>query len=171
MSNMKRPTLLSICSLVVIASGLIAGCEETPVGPQVGSGTLLEALIDGTNTRFDIESSETKYNELLLFGTVTGSTLSLPVVTIRITFSGVDLDNDKFPRTLTGSELELTVAKENGQGDVVAYSSRNAGGSGTLVISATDGQVVDGTFSGRLFNDSDSIVVTSGRFSARLKSS
>ena len=168
---MRQPTPLSICFLVVFACGFITGCVETPVGPQLGSGTLLEASIDGATTRFDIESSETKYNDLLLFGTVTGSTLSLPVVTIRITFSGVDLDNDKFPRTLTGSELELTVAKENAKGDVVAYSSRNSGGSGTLVISATDGQVVDGTFSGSLFNDSDSIQVTAGRFSARLQGS
>ena len=163
-------TFGSLLSLLCF-SLLFVACEEMPVGPSVGSGTELIATVDGVALNFDIEAGQTTYNETQLFGTIAGATLALPVVAINLTFSGVDLDNDTFPRTLTGTEVSITVATENEQGDPVAFDSRNPGGSGIITISATDGTIVDGTFSGILFEDGDSIVVGNGQFSARLSGS
>ena len=168
-SNLRRvSTLLLLAPLLLLAS-----CTETPLAPDLGDGSTLTALIDGIAYQFDIESSATNYNVGTLDGRVSGSSTTLPVTSIIISFRGVDLDNDTFPRTLSGNEVGMTVVTGNDQGDSFSYNNPplSSQSNATITITATDGTTVDGTFSGTLVEEddpNDKIVVSGGVFSAKL---
>ena len=152
---------------------LLAACTEEPLAPTLGNGATLQATIDGVTITFDIEPILSTYSASTLDGVVSGASGTIPVKSIRISFRGVDLDTDKFPRTLTGVEVGLILISENDQGDELKYLTPADVGqnNSTVTISATDGTIVDGTFSGTLVEEddpNDKVVITNGSFSARL---
>ena len=178
----RRPDMISsfpirrpvsrILALLLFGAAFTA-CKETPLEPTLGSGDELSAIIDGQSVTFDYEESESSYDEEFLTGTVVGATNSIPVKSIRISFLDVDLDNGEFPRTLTGANALIVLVTSSDTGEDLEYrspsdiSQRNT----TITITATDGTIVDGTFSGTLVESDDPtdvISVTGGSFSARL---
>ncbi len=165
---MKGTSVAPLFVLLVAGFLLFQGCEENPVNPSVGSGTLLKATIEGQPYTFDINTDDTEYNEVVFAGTVSGSTDTPPVQSIKVTFN-YDIDNGTFPRTLSVPDILITVVFDNGGGAAVYQSI--SGGDSRVTLSASNGTIVDGTFSGTLTNTqnaNDKITLTSGEFSARL---
>ena len=160
-----------IAALLII---VVIGCEETPVQPVVGSGNELKATIDGQEFTFDIEASQSEYDTLLLSGRVQGTTSSEPLQSIVITFGHFDIDNRTFPVTRTGGDVTMTVAFSDAGGNKV-YQCAVGSTDCSVTLTASNGEIVDGTFQGILTNTTntndanDKITITKGRFSVRLQ--
>lgn len=169
MNHRRSRSFLTILVLPL----LLAACKEEPLAPDLGNGTTLRATVDGVVLTFDIEPGLTTYSASTLDGVVRGASNTVPVRSISISFRGVDLDTDKFPRTLIGVEVGIVLISEDAQGDDLKYVTPADIGqnNSTVTISATDGTIVDGTFSGTLVEEddpSDKVVITNGVFSARM---
>ena len=168
-----RPQFGRVLLWLLLAVGF-AACTETPLEPTLGSGDELSAIVDGQSVTFDFEASESHYDAEFLEGTIVGATSTIPIKSIRIIFRGVDLDNDAFPRTLTGAGalIVLVTTGENGEDLEYRTPSDISQSNTTITITATDGTIVDGTFSGTLVESDDPtdiVSVTAGSFSARLE--
>lgn len=152
----------------------LAACTETPLEPTLGDGSSLSAIVDGVSITFDLDETSSSYDEAFAFGRVAGATSTIPVRSILVTFRGVDLDNDEFPKTLTGAEASIVLISTDGAGEELEYRtpSNIAQSNTTITITATNGTIVDGTFSGTLVESddpNDRVSVTGGSFSARLE--
>ena len=169
-AGLRSLPLLLLLTLVVA----LPACKETPLEPDLGPGDELSAMIDGTPITFDFEGTLSNYAESTLDGVIVGATSTIPVKSIRVIFRGVDLDNDTFPRTLTGASASIVLVTTGGSGEDLEYRTPSdiSLSNTTITIAATDGTIVDGTFSGTLVeidDPSDMISVTNGAFSARLE--
>lgn len=167
---MKCVSVASLAIILLAGGVLFQGCDENPIDtPDVGSGTLLKATIEGQSYTFSINTDDTGYDEVVFVGTVSGSTDELPVQSIKITFN-YDIDGSTFPVTLNPPDAVITVGYDDGSGTTKAYQSI-AGNDARVILTASNSQIVDGTFSGTLENTKDAtdkITVSGGEFSARL---
>ena len=157
----------AIVALLVLA---IVGCEEVPTQPTVGSGNELKATIDGEAITFDIESSQSEYDALILSGRFQGTTSSEPLQSIVLTFSQFDIDNGTFPTTLSGADITMTVALSDA-GDNKVYQCAVGSTDCSITLTGSNGEIVDGTFQGILTNTSDTndkLTITNGQFSVKL---
>lgn len=168
---MKTAQVFSLFLIIAFSFVGFTGCEESPIEPQVGNGNTLKASIDGASYTFDINTGISEYDEVLLFGKFGGSTNVPPVQSITVSFNA-DLDNGSFPRTLTGGDVLISVVtNDEGGGTPNSYQCPVLTGDCRIVLTATDGTIVDGTFSGTLENtkdENDKIVVSNGEFSVKL---
>lgn len=159
--------------VLILPVFLLGACTESPISPILGNGSTLNVLVDGVAVQFDIESSLSTYDTGNLFGTIAGATLTLPVKSMTLSFRGVDLDKDAFPKVLSGSEVNIVLVTSDSQGDDLTYitpaslSQNNS----RITITASDGTTVDGEFSGTLVeadDPNDKIILSGGTFSAKL---
>jgi len=137
--------------------------------PQLGSGDLLEATIEGEAYSFELNPDVTDYETQYVYGTIGGSTNTLSVKSITVTFS-YDIDNDPLPVTLDHPKGGITLVLTNESGEDVSYQTVSVGNV-NVHLSATDGEIIDGTFNGTLENTrdpNDKVTITNGQFSARL---
>lgn len=168
---MKTVQIFGLFLIIACSVSGLMGCEESPIEPQVGSGTLLKATIDGTPYTFDILTNISEYDQVLLFGKFGGSTNTPPVQSVTVSFNS-DLDQGSFPRTLTGGDVTISVVTSDiGGGTPNSYQCPVLTGDCKIVLTASNGTIVDGTFSGTLENtqdENDKITVTNGEFSVKL---
>lgn len=168
---MKTMRIFGLFLIIAFSFLGFAGCEETPTEPQVGPGNVLKATVGGTAYTFDINTSISEYDEVLLFGKFGGSTNTPPVQSISVSFN-YDIDNGSFPRTLTGGDATISVVtNDEGGGTPNSYQTPVLTGDYRIVLTASDGTTVDGTFYGTLENtqdENDKLVVTNGEFSVKL---
>lgn len=146
------------------------GCEESPVDPQVGNGTTLTATINGQSVTFDVTTAISEYDPSLNYGQFGGSTTASPIQSILVTFSGFDIDNGTYPTTLQVPDITISLVVETDGGSDAEYRCSN-GGDCRVTLTASNGEVVDGTFQGTLTNqddENDKITVTNGVFSVKL---
>ncbi len=170
---MNKIARLTTPLLLILPMFLLGACTESPISPILGNGNTLSVQVDGVAVAFDIESSLSTYDTENLFGTIAGATLTLPVKSMTLSFRGVDLDNDTFPKKLTGSEVNIVLVTSDAQGDDLTYitPASLAQNNSTITITASDGETVDGEFSGTLVetdDPNDTIVLSGGVFSAKL---
>ena len=168
-----RPLFGRVLLWLLLAVGF-AACTETPLEPTLGSGDELSAIVDGQSVTFDFEASLSTYDAANLNGDIVGATSTIPIKSIRVSFRGVDLDNDTFPQTLTGAKASIVLVTTGDGGEDLEYRTPSdiSQSNTTITITATDGTIVDGTFSGTLVESDDPtdlISVTAGSFSARLE--
>jgi hypothetical protein len=155
----------------VVAVLILASCEESPIQPQVGSGEELTATIDGVPVEFTLVEGESTYDTASLFGLVSGSTDAMPVRTILLRFSQVDIDDTEFPVPLDGPAVNITLTVSSGGGDK-SYQCPATMSDCRITLTASNGTIVDGTFEGTVVevgaDPADSIRITDGEFSARV---
>jgi hypothetical protein len=153
--------------LLVLAG--ITGCTENTVGPGAGSGTLLEATIDGTTYSFPITTVLSSYTVADTTGIISGEVAGSTVRTLQARFSS-NIDAGTFPRALKDPEVSFTYIVKTGAVQKT-YQCAILGEDCAMTITGKSGNIVDGTFSAMLTNPSDStdmIHVTNGKFSVNL---
>ena len=170
---MYRASSLPFIALLLVLFMGTTGCEENTVGPS-GSGTLLEAEIDGVKQSLSLNvlvSSYTVNQQAGQFrGSVAGTTSKVLTVLFR-----TDLDNGTYPRTLEEGDASFILVETTG-GNEVTFTSSDLSASSTLTItskstSATGSTVIAGTFSATLKGSTDPSLtrtITNGRFSVDL---
>lgn len=155
---------------VFLGLAVLAGCEENPVtNPQLGPGDLLEATVDGEEYSFDLNTDLTNYEAGFIYGRIAGSTNTLSVKSIAVTFN-YDIDNDPIPVTLDHPRGGITLVLTDDSGNELSYQTIREG-EVSVRLEATDGEIIDGTFNGTLENTrdaNDKVTITNGQFSAML---
>lgn len=167
---MKIIQVFRLFLIIAVAFSTFQGCEESPTQPQIGPGNVLKATIEGAAYEFNIEESLSEYDVSLLFGEFSGSTDAPPVQSITVSFNA-DIDKGPFPKVLTGGDVTLVVVTSDDVGVQRSYLCPVLDHDCRITITASNGEIVDGTFSGTLENsqdENDRIAVTNGEFSVKL---
>lgn len=147
------------------------GCEELPNEPNVGTGKVLEAAINGVDVTFDLEEDATEYDAATLFGRFGGSTPDA-VTTLSLSFARFNIDEGPFPTVISGGDITMTLVDSSAAGKKTYVRPLNANAlQCSITITGSDGEIVDGTFFGTLESTDDPndvVVVMEGKFSAKL---
>jgi hypothetical protein len=166
MSFVRRSLLF--LSLIVVAAAL-SSCENTPTGPGTGGSNVLEATIDGTRYTFTLENIY--YDSTIHYSFVYGEVGSgAGMRTLTVTFTS-DITTGSFPRTLQMDDVNI-IYVDHSSGTEQTYDCRATTSTCTMTLTASDGSVVDGTFSGRLAQRGDAaklVTVTNGEFSVEVQ--
>jgi hypothetical protein len=162
--------------LAVLAASFLLplnSCTEAPTGPGVGPGNILEATVNGTKLTIDVGSDIANFNtytvashEVNFGGTVVGTPSK--TITARFTY---DIDKGPFPKTLGGDSISIIYIETSTSG-VMTYDCPTTGGSCSITVTGSNGEIVDGTFTATLAESTDptkTVTITNGKFSARLK--
>ena len=156
---------------VALLAMWVVGCVEEPTGPNVGSGNLLEAAINGVDRTFELSGDVSEYEVATLFGRFGGSTAD-GVTSLSITFSQFNIDEGPFPTVLSGGDITMTLVDSSAAGKKTYVRPITANAlQCSVTITGSDGEIVDGTFFGTLESTDDPndvIVVMEGKFSAKL---
>lgn len=166
-----RPSRRSLWPFALLLAAVVSSCTDTTTNPGVGSGTSMAATVNGTRLTFDLV-------DVAGFNTYTvathegrfGSTLvGSPSKTITVRFTS-DIDGGSFPRTLTGDDVSVNYAEVTGT-TTKTYDCPISGNSCSVTLTATNGTIVDGTFTATLMDQSNppqTVTITGGTFSAKL---
>ncbi len=150
---------------------MVASCTDSVTNPQVGSGTLLDASVNGTAVSIDpdevggFNTYTTSTHEVRVGGTLTGSTSK--TITLRFVH---DIDNGSLPHTLTGDAVSINYLEVGAS--TLIYDCPLVGGNCTITVTAVGNNIVDGTFSATLAERNDptkTVAITNGRFSVKLQ--
>lgn len=156
--------------VVLLAMGA-AGCVEQPTEPNVGSGNLLEAAINGVDRTFELSGEVSEYEVATLVGRFGGSTAD-GATSLIISFSQFNIDEGPFPTVLFGGDITMTLVDSSAAGKKTYVRPITANAlQCSVTITGSDGEIVDGTFFGTLESTDDPndvIVVMEGTFSAKL---
>lgn len=165
---MIRFTVLSLAGLFLL---LISACDDNSTGPGVGSGNELVAKINGTEVTFTLQSAVASYDPSTKLGRFGGTTTGTPTRTMTLSFTH-DIDNGSFPITLKDPEISITYIEISGT-DTTTTICDPLKGHCTLTLTASNGSIVDGTFSATPLTDTKNpaktFEVKGGTFSARLR--
>lgn len=163
---------MRIHCLALAAALLLGACAENATGPDVGSGTELETTVNGQKLVLNLntDASTTYYDDALNQGYFSGTLVGTPSKTILLRFS-YDIDNGAIPTTLGGDAVNIIYTESPASGPALNYDCPTTGGNCRITLSASNGEIVDGTFSATLTERNDvtkTVTITDGKFSVRL---
>ncbi|HVZ40738.1 MAG TPA: hypothetical protein VHI13_15770 [Candidatus Kapabacteria bacterium] len=143
---------------------LLGSCADSTLGTGIGSGTVLEATLNGTVISFDL-TDVAGYNTYTIASKETrfGGTSGKTTLTMRLDY---DIDQGTFPHTLTGGDISIVYIESSGS-TPLTYDCA-IGSDCSVTVTNSNGSIVDGTFHAQLTERSDTtkkISVTGGTFS------
>lgn len=159
-------------ALVPLFTGLLlGGCTEEVTGPGIGSGTELVATVNGQRLEMNINTdpSTTYYDSTLKQGYFSGTLVGTPSKTILLGFNS-DIDKGTFPRTIGKESINIIYTEGSGT-TALTYDCPNPAASCQIIVTNSNGQIVDGTFSATLTERTDpskTVTITNGKFSVKL---
>jgi len=160
-------------ALAPLAAALIlSACAEDTTGPGVGSGTTLEATVDGQRLELNINTdpSTTYYDGSLHQAYFSGTLVGSPSRTILLGFR-YDLDNGSFPQTVTGDAVNIVYTEIPAGGTALNYDCPATSSTCRITLTGSSGEIVSGTFSATLTEQNDpskTVSITAGEFSVTL---
>jgi hypothetical protein len=164
MSIVRRFVSLALVALPLL---LLQACEENPVTSTDGSGTLLQATVDGVQLTIPITLAT--YDTTINRVTFGGSVSSAPTKTVTVFFS-FDIDKGTYPSTLDGTNANLNYVESTSSSTDV-YDCDATAANCSVTVKSHNGDIVDGTFEGDLVKTDDAskkITISDGKFSVKL---
>lgn len=164
--------LFSLLAAALLCTTL-AACDDTSVNP-IGNGTELKATVNGTALTLPLNTDAAgapTYNATTHEASFSGTMVGAPSRTLSLAFTS-DISSGSYPRTLTDDNgVQIIYIETNGT-TVSNYACSIDHSDCEVVLTGSNGSIVDGTFKATLHDPNDTnriATVVDGRFSVKLK--